>query len=83
VPTALPLIPCLKPKHIAEEIIRRSGIDYTIIRSAVVYGPGDHFTLQFVRLAYLLPFVFPIPGDGQMKRSQFGSMTSLYALLGA
>ncbi len=59
--------PLLKAKAIAEEIIRRSGIDYTIIRSAVVYGPGDHFTLQFVRLAYLLPFVFPIPGDGQMK----------------
>ena len=59
--------PLLKAKAIAEEIVRRSGIEYTIIRSAVAYGPGDHFTLQFARLAYLLPFVFPIPGDGQMK----------------
>ena len=59
--------PLLKAKAIAEEYVRRSGLNYTIIRSAVAYGLGDNFTTQFARLAYLIPFVFPLPGNGQMK----------------
>ena len=36
--------PLLKAKAIVEEHIRRSGIDYTIIRSAVAFGPNDGFS---------------------------------------
>jgi len=56
--------PLLKAKAIAEEYIRRSGLDYTILRSALVFGPNDHFTTGLARLLYALPFFFMIPGDG-------------------
>jgi uncharacterized protein YbjT (DUF2867 family) len=57
--------PLLKAKGIAEEYIRRSGLDYTILRSALVYGARDHFTNGLARLLQAQPFFFFIPGDGQ------------------
>lgn len=54
----------LKAKGIAEEHIRRSGIDYTIIRSALVFGPDDNFTTVLARLFHFFPFLFPTPGEG-------------------
>lgn len=59
--------PVFKAKAIAEEYIRRSGIDYTIFRSAVLFGPGDGFTTRFATLARSLPFFFPLPGDGNTR----------------
>lgn len=59
--------PVFKAKAIAEEYIRRSGIDYTIFRSAVLFGPGDGFTTRFAGLARYLPFFFPLPGDGNTR----------------
>jgi len=56
--------PLLKAKAIAEEYVRRSGIDYTILRTGIVFGKGDHFTTRLARLARLSPFVFLVPGDG-------------------
>jgi uncharacterized protein YbjT (DUF2867 family) len=56
--------PLLKVKAIAEEHIRKSGIPHTIFRSALLYGPEDHFTTAFARLAALSPVVFmPRNGD--------------------
>jgi NADH dehydrogenase len=57
--------PLLKAKAIAEEFVRRSGVSYTILRSGVVFGKGDHFTTSIARLAHALPGVFFIPGDGR------------------
>ncbi len=57
--------PVLKAKGIAEEFVRRSGIDFTIMRSAVVYGPQDGFTTGLARLLAALPFFFLIPGEGR------------------
>ena len=57
--------PLLKAKGIAEEYIRRSGLDYTILRSALVYGANDHFTSGLARLLQAQPFFFLVPGDGQ------------------
>jgi uncharacterized protein YbjT (DUF2867 family) len=56
--------PVFKAKAIAEEYIRRSGIDYTILRTAVVFGPNDGFTTGLAKLLYGLPYIFLIPGDG-------------------
>ena len=55
----------IQAKGIGEEFIRRSGIDYTILRSAIVYGPGDGFTTGLARLMHGLPSIFLIPGDGK------------------
>jgi len=54
--------PVFKAKGIAEEHIRRSGVPYTIFRSAMVFGPEDHFTSGLARLLQFTPFFFPIPG---------------------
>jgi NADH dehydrogenase len=56
--------PVLKAKAIAENHIRQSGVPYTILRSAVAFGSDDWFTTSLARMAYSLPFLFPIPGDG-------------------
>jgi uncharacterized protein YbjT (DUF2867 family) len=56
--------PVLKAKGIAEKFIIQSGVPYTIFRSAVVYGPGDHFTTALVRLMKINPLIFLLPGDG-------------------
>lgn len=56
--------PVLKAKAIAENLITHSGIPYTIFRTAMVYGPNDHFTLSFSRMIDMSPYVFLIPGDG-------------------
>ena len=57
--------PVLKAKAIAEEYVRRSGIDYTILRTAIVFGPNDGFTTGLAQLTHGLPFIFLAPGDGQ------------------
>lgn len=57
--------PVLKAKGIAEEHLRTSGLDYTILRSGLVYGPGDHFTTGLAQLLRLSPLIFLLPGDGQ------------------
>jgi NADH dehydrogenase len=57
----------LKTKGITEEFIRRSGLEYTIIRSAIVYGEGDHFTTGLLRILKLSPGLFLMPGDGRMQ----------------
>jgi uncharacterized protein YbjT (DUF2867 family) len=58
--------PVLKAKAIAEEFIRRSGLDYTIIRSAIVFGPNDGLTTGLARILHATPFMFLMPGDGQV-----------------
>jgi len=54
----------LKAKGIAEEHIRRSGVPYTILRTGMVFGPGDHFTNRLYTLMRRMPFVFFIPDEG-------------------
>jgi NADH dehydrogenase len=57
--------PVFKAKAIAEEFIRRSGVAYTILRTALVYGKGDGFTTGLAQLLKTIPGVFLIPGDGE------------------
>lgn len=57
--------PIMTAKAIAEEHIRRSTLDYTILRTAQVFGPGDHFTNNLARLLQSLPLVFLLPDQGE------------------
>ena len=57
--------PVLKMKGIAEDHIRKSGVPFTILRSAILYGPEDHFTTSLARLASLFPVMF-LPGQGDV-----------------
>jgi len=56
--------PVLKAKGIAENLIVQSGVNYTIFRSAPVFGPGDQFTTSLVRILKISPFIFLMPGKG-------------------
>jgi NADH dehydrogenase len=56
--------PVFKAKAIAEEFVRRSGLDYTILRTAIVFGAQDGFTTSLAQLLHAIPAVFLLPGDG-------------------
>lgn len=58
--------PYLETKRQAEEIVRDSGLQYTIFRPSVIFGEGDHFIGELARLLPRLPFV-PVVGDGAYR----------------
>jgi uncharacterized protein YbjT (DUF2867 family) len=47
--------PYHESKWAAEEIVRHSGIDYTIIRAGMVYGRGDHMLDHLSHALYTFP----------------------------
>ena len=53
-----------KSKWSAEEIVRASGLDYTIFRPSIIYGRGDQFVNLFVRMSRWSP-VLPVMGSGE------------------
>jgi uncharacterized protein YbjT (DUF2867 family) len=58
--------PLLQAKGEVERVVRRSGIPYTIIRSATLYGREDRFLNTIAGLAaWSWPFVW-LPGGGQV-----------------
>jgi uncharacterized protein YbjT (DUF2867 family) len=56
----------LKTKAEAEDIVRTSGIPYTIFRPSLVVGDGDGFTSKLKDIISLSPVV-PVPGEGKAK----------------
>ena len=59
--------PVLKAKGIAEEFVRRSGLNYTILRSAIIYGPNDGFTSGIAQILSALPGLVILPGEGRVQ----------------
>ena len=55
------ILPYHESKWPAEEIVRNSGLDYTIIKAGVVYGRGDHMLDHFSHAFYTFP-VFGLVG---------------------
>ena len=56
--------PLLRIQGQAEEIVRGSGLDYTILRPTLIYGPEGAFTNVLAMLAKAIPLVLPIPDTG-------------------
>ena len=56
--------PVMKAKGIAEGLIKKSGVNFTIFRSSAAFGPDDHFTTMIKRILKVNPFLFFMPGDG-------------------
>ena len=56
--------PVMTAKAIAEDSIRKSSLDYTILRVGIVYGPQDRFSTQLAQMIQAIPFVFPLPDQG-------------------
>lgn len=55
-----------RTKWEAEEEVRKSGLEYTIFRPSVLFGPNDAFVNQLAMGMRLSP-VFPVFGSGEYK----------------
>jgi uncharacterized protein YbjT (DUF2867 family) len=55
-----------KTKWEAEELVRASGIPFTIFRPSLIYGPGDQFTIRLSEMIRLSP-VLPVIGSGKSR----------------
>jgi NADH dehydrogenase len=59
--------PFLRGKGLAEEAVKSSGLDYTILRPSLVYGLDDGWTTNIAMTLKSVPFIFPVVGDGQTR----------------
>jgi NADH dehydrogenase len=50
----------------AEEVVRASGLDWTIFRPSLIHGEGDQFINLLAKLIRILPLV-PVIGNGQYQ----------------
>ena len=55
-----------RSKFMAEEIVRGSGLDYTIFCPSIIFGPADDFINKLAQFVRLLPAV-PVIGDGKYR----------------
>ncbi|HEX9078831.1 MAG TPA: complex I NDUFA9 subunit family protein [Desulfuromonadaceae bacterium] len=55
-----------KTKFRAEELVRASPLDWTILRPSVVYGPEDAFVTMLAGQVRLVP-AMPVVGDGRYR----------------
>jgi NADH dehydrogenase len=55
-----------KTKWEAEELVRASGIPFTILRPSLIYGAGDQFTIRLAEMIRLSP-VLPVIGSGKSR----------------
>ncbi|MGD2216095.1 MAG: complex I NDUFA9 subunit family protein [Gemmatimonadales bacterium] len=55
-----------RTKYEAEEIVRRSGVDYVIFRPSVIVGPDGEFMQLLLRLVRWLKLI-PVIGDGRYR----------------
>jgi len=55
----------LRSKGVAEELVQNSGLDWTIFRPSVIFGPDDNFINMFGKLQKYFP-VMPLSGAGNL-----------------
>jgi uncharacterized protein YbjT (DUF2867 family) len=58
--------PYQRTKGQAEELVRASGLDWTIFRPSIIFGEHDDFVNRFAAMARYLPFM-PVIGSGKTK----------------
>jgi NADH dehydrogenase len=56
----------LKTKAEAEDLVKNSGLNFTIFRPSLIIGPWDGFTKKLVDIIKISP-VLPIPGKGTSR----------------
>lgn len=54
----------LRSKGVAEDMVVSSGLQWTVLKPSVIFGPEDEFVNVLARLVRLSPLVFPLPGGG-------------------
>ena len=53
-------------KRLGENLVKASGLNWTIFRPSLVFGPGDHLTGLLAKAVKYAPF-FPVIGDGKYE----------------
>jgi uncharacterized protein YbjT (DUF2867 family) len=56
-----------KSKARAERAVAESGLDWTILKPSLLFGPGDGFFNIVADLVRLTPGIIPVPGDGKSR----------------
>ena len=71
--------PYLSTKFEAEELLRNSELDWTILRPGIIYGPGDHMISNISRALDMLPLFSPPVsfGSGKIRPVALQDMTEL------
>jgi NADH dehydrogenase len=54
----------LHSKGVAQDSVKTSGLEWTILRPSVIFGPEDEFVNVLARLIRLSPQIFPLPNGG-------------------
>jgi NADH dehydrogenase len=57
----------LRSKGMAEDRVRESSLEWTVLRPSVIVGPEDAFVNVLARLVRLTPVIFPLPGGGEAR----------------
>jgi NADH dehydrogenase len=57
----------LRSKGMAEDLVRVSDRQWTILRPSVIFGPQDAFVNVLARLVRLSPVVYPLPDGGRAR----------------
>lgn len=56
-----------RSKARAEAAVRDSGLEWTILKPSLLFGPGDGFFNIVAGLVRLSPGIVPVPGDGKSR----------------
>jgi NADH dehydrogenase len=77
-----PWLPYHDTKWAGEELVRASGLDWTILRPGVIYGVGDDLLSHLSKMLRIAP-VFPIVNDGRSPMMPVHAGDVARAVLGA
>ncbi len=56
-----------RTKAAGEEAVRRSGLDATIFRPSIIFGPGDGFVTLLAKIVRANPGFIPVIGPGTVR----------------
>ena len=56
-----------RSKFRGEELVRGSGLQHVILRPSLIFGQGDGFVTQMVKIMKSAPLIRPVPGTGKYR----------------